>query len=63
MIRLPERGESGHEGAAIIGRTSRRVAVPAAEFPVIDDIDAQQTVQIPRVELQRLLEKTHFSMA
>jgi DNA polymerase-3 subunit beta len=37
--------------------------LPAAEFPVVDDINAQQTVQIPRKELQRLLEKTHFSMA
>ena len=37
--------------------------LPAADFPVIDDINAQQTVQIPRRELQRLLEKTHFSMA
>jgi DNA polymerase-3 subunit beta len=37
--------------------------LPAADFPVIDDINSQQTVQIPRKELLRLLEKTHFSMA
>jgi DNA polymerase-3 subunit beta len=37
--------------------------LPAAEFPVIEDINAQQTVQIPRKDLLRLLEKTHFSMA
>jgi DNA polymerase-3 subunit beta len=37
--------------------------LPAAEFPVIDDINAQQTVQVSRKELLRLLEKTHFSMA
>src|ERR1700724_2154013 len=37
--------------------------LPAAEFPVIDDINSQQTVQVPRKELLRLLEKTHFSMA
>src|SRR6202034_3383438 len=37
--------------------------LPAAEFPVIDDINLQQTVQLPRKELLRLLEKTHFSMA
>jgi DNA polymerase III subunit beta len=37
--------------------------LPAAEFPVIEDINAQQTVQIPRKELSRLLQKTHFSMA
>ena len=37
--------------------------LPAAEFPVIDDINSQQTVQVSRKELLRLLEKTHFSMA
>jgi len=37
--------------------------LPAVEFPVIDDINAQQSVQLPRKELLRLLEKTHFSMA
>jgi DNA polymerase-3 subunit beta len=37
--------------------------LPAAEFPVVDDINAQQTVQIQRKDLLRLLEKTHFSMA
>jgi DNA polymerase-3 subunit beta len=38
-------------------------SLPAVEFPVIDDINAQQIVQVPRKELLRLLEKTHFSMA
>jgi DNA polymerase-3 subunit beta len=37
--------------------------LPAVEFPVIDDINSQQTVQVPRKELLRLLDKTHFSMA
>ncbi|HEX3846455.1 MAG TPA: DNA polymerase III subunit beta, partial [Steroidobacteraceae bacterium] len=37
--------------------------LPAAEFPVIEDINASQIVQVSRRELQRLLEKTHFSMA
>src|ERR1700685_3923744 len=37
--------------------------LPAVEFPVIDDINSQQTVQVARKELLRLLEKTHFSMA
>jgi len=37
--------------------------LPANEFPVIDDIGAQQTVRIPRPELLNLLAKTHFSMA
>jgi DNA polymerase III subunit beta len=37
--------------------------LPASEFPLVEDINAQQTVQLARKELQRLLEKTHFSMA
>ncbi len=37
--------------------------LPAAEFPVIDDIHAQQSVQIERAQFARLLDKTHFSMA
>ena len=37
--------------------------LPAADFPVVEDINSQQTVQMPRKELLRLLEKTHFSMA
>src|SRR3981189_1648147 len=37
--------------------------LPATEFPVIEDINSQQTVQVPHKELLRLLEKTHFSMA
>jgi DNA polymerase-3 subunit beta len=37
--------------------------LPAAEFSVLEDINLQQTVQVARKELLRLLEKTHFSMA
>ena len=37
--------------------------LPAAEFPVVDDINAQQSVKIARKDLLRLLEKTNFSMA
>jgi DNA polymerase III subunit beta len=37
--------------------------LPAGDFPVIDDINAQQKVRVPRKELRRLLDKTHFSMA
>jgi DNA polymerase III subunit beta len=37
--------------------------LPAAEFPVIEDINSQQSVQIAHKDLARLLEKTHFSMA
>jgi DNA polymerase-3 subunit beta len=55
------------EGEKIVIKAGRSrfslSTLPAAEFPVIDDINAQQTVAIPRKELLRLLEKTHFSMA
>jgi DNA polymerase-3 subunit beta len=37
--------------------------LPAAEFPVVDEINAEQTLDVPLKELKRLLEKTHFSMA
>src|SRR5580692_4103679 len=33
--------------------------LPAAEFPVIEDINSQQSVQISHKDLSRLLEKTH----
>ncbi len=37
--------------------------LPATDFPVIEDINAQQKVRVVRKELRRLLDKTHFSMA
>lgn len=37
--------------------------LPAAEFPSVDDIKADQQVEIPQDVLTRLIEKTHFSMA
>jgi DNA polymerase III subunit beta len=37
--------------------------LPAGDFPTVDDIKAQQTVAISQVDLKRLLDKTHFSMA
>jgi len=37
--------------------------LPAAEFPVVDEINTQQTLDIPQADLKRLLDKTHFSMA
>jgi DNA polymerase III subunit beta len=55
------------EGEKVVIKAGRSrfslATLPAVEFPVIEDINAQQTVQVPRKELQRLLEKTHFSMA
>jgi len=66
---LPEKSSvsMSTEGEKVVIRAARSrftlSTLPAAEFPVIDDINAQQTVEIPRKELARLLEKTHFSMA
>jgi DNA polymerase-3 subunit beta len=35
----------------------------AADFPTIDEIGAKQTLRLNKVDLRRLVEKTHFSMA
>jgi DNA polymerase-3 subunit beta len=37
--------------------------LPAAEFPTVEDIKAQQRVTLPQARLRRLIEKTQFSMA
>jgi DNA polymerase-3 subunit beta len=38
-------------------------SLPAAEFPVVDEINAQQTLTVGQGEFRRLIDKTHFSMA
>jgi DNA polymerase-3 subunit beta len=35
----------------------------AADFPTVDEVAAKQSLKIPRKELRRLVDKTHFSMA
>src|SRR5262245_49745372 len=35
----------------------------ASEFPVVDSVNATQTLTLPQAELSRLIAKTHFSMA
>jgi DNA polymerase III subunit beta len=37
--------------------------LPAADFPVIDELAQQQTLKLAQADLKRLLDKTHFSMA
>jgi DNA polymerase-3 subunit beta len=37
--------------------------LPAAEFPVVEDINAQHRFEIPQKMLRELLDRTHFSMA
>jgi DNA polymerase III subunit beta len=38
-------------------------SLPASEFPVVEEINAQQHLTVPQGELRRLIDKTHFSMA
>src|ERR1700752_4004358 len=38
-------------------------SLPAAEFPLVEEINAQQTLNMPQGEFRRLIYKTHFSMA
>ncbi|TLY76244.1 MAG: DNA polymerase III subunit beta [Gammaproteobacteria bacterium] len=37
-------------------------SLPAAEFPVVEEINAQQTLSLEQGEFRRLIDKTHFSM-
>jgi DNA polymerase III subunit beta len=37
--------------------------LPAAEFPLVEEINSQQTLTVPQGEFRRLIDKTHFSMA
>jgi len=37
--------------------------LPAAEFPVVEEINAAQTLSLAQGEFRRLIDKTHFSMA
>src|SRR6202040_2445835 len=38
-------------------------SLAAAEFPVVDEINAQQTLTVVQGEFRRLIDKTHFAMA
>src|SRR5215831_9831094 len=38
-------------------------SLPAAEFPLVEEINAQQVLSVPQGEFRRLIDKTHFSMA
>lgn len=38
-------------------------SLAATEFPVVDEINAQQTLVVPQGEFRRLIDKTHFAMA
>ena len=55
------------EGERMLVRAKRSrftlSTLPAAEFPTVEEINAQQTLTLPQKDFRRLLEKTHFSMA
>lgn len=38
-------------------------SLPAAEYPVVEDINPQQVLVLAQPEMRRLIDKTHFSMA
>jgi len=66
---LPEKTQItlSREGEKVVlkGGRSRFTlsSLPAAEFPVIEDINAQQTLQLTQKDCRRLIDKTHFAMA
>lgn len=66
---LPEGAEitvslSGEKLSVKAGRSKfNLVTLPAAEFPIVEDIKAGQTITVSQKSLGRLIEKTHFSMA
>ncbi len=55
------------EGEKLVIKSGRSrfslATLPAAEFPVVEAINAQQTLMLPQAEFRRLVDKTHFSMA
>lgn len=56
--------QSGEKLAVKSGRSRfSLMTLPAAEFPTVEDISAEQSIAISREKLARLLDKTHFSMA
>jgi DNA polymerase-3 subunit beta len=66
---LPEDAEismnlSGEKLSVKSGRSRfSLMTLPAAEFPTVEDISAEQTISVSQESLARLLDKTHFSMA
>ena len=66
---LPERTALtlAREGEKVLIRGGRSrfmlSSLPASEFPVIEDINAQQTLSIRAQDCRRLIDKTHFAMA
>ena len=54
----------GEKATVRAGRSRFTLAtLPAGEFPVLEEIHAQQTLTLAQEEFHRLIDKTHFSMA
>jgi len=66
---LPEKASVtfGSDGERVVLRAGRSrftlSSLPAAEFPLIEEINAQQTLSLPQGDFRRLIDKTYFSMA
>jgi DNA polymerase-3 subunit beta len=66
---LPEKTQitMSKEGERVVLRGGRSrftlSSLPAAEFPVIEEIHAQHTVVIKAQDFRQLIDKTHFAMA
>jgi DNA polymerase-3 subunit beta len=66
---LPEKTQLtlAREGEKFLVRGGRSrfslSSLPASEFPIVEDINAQQTLQIRAHDCRRLIDKTHFAMA
>jgi DNA polymerase-3 subunit beta len=57
-------GVSGEKLTVKSGRSRFNLAtLPAAEFPVVEDIKSSQVISVSQAALGELIEKTHFSMA
>ena len=55
---------SGEKATVRSGRSRFTLStLPAAEFPTVDDINAQEQIVVTQGAMHRLLDKTHFSMA
>ena len=55
------------EGDRLVVRAGRSrftlSTLPAAEFPIVEEINAQQVLKLTQAEFRRLIDKVHFSMA
>ena len=57
-------GVNGEKLTVKSGRSRFNLAtLPAAEFPVVEDIKSSQVLSVSQASLAQLIEKTHFSMA